>query len=470
MANLTAEPECDAADSVSAAADAAPLAAVAPQHADQALPSTVAPSGHQPGWADFGLSLLAFLLTIANLYWLLLMMFLMPKNDFGRTFLSAVWFTDGGGMYALNPSVPWDIYGDTIYLWNLNPPHFHILLLPLVWLPQRVALVLWLAGNSVCLFAAFRIIGKELQLRPTPMQRQLLLVGFLGFIGTATALMTGHLSFLMFLVVTLSWCDARQGRWGRSGVWLGLGMSVKPFLLFLVPYLMWRRKWRAVLSVGATVVGCFVAGLLVFGVQAHLDWRARLAAAQSWAWLPMNASVLGFLSRIFTDNLIFGSFTDAPRAVTVAWLVVIAPLVVTTYAACAHDATPRGVDRAFALLLVGALLVSPLGWTYYFWLPLGPIAALVCERWRTEAAGAAPKGRWWARPYFLAAIPPLLYPMFFLDVFQPNALASATIGSVWFWGLLLTWIALALDSLQTWLRRSANADRSPQLILARNAT
>jgi hypothetical protein len=58
-----------------------------------------------------------------------------------------------------------------------------------------------------------------------------------------------------------------------------------------------------------------------------------------------------------------------------ALIVAVAFVLLVTLAVVARD---RGqpVDRSFALLLLCALLVSPLGWMYYLWLAAGPLAAL----------------------------------------------------------------------------------------------
>jgi hypothetical protein len=397
-----------------------------------------------PGWGDMGLGIAAFVLVLMNVFWLALMFFLMPRNDFGRTFLSAVAFANGGNMYGLNPSIPWNIDGDTIYLWNLNPPHFHLVLLPLVFLPQRVALFVWMLANVLCLFAGIRLIGREAKVQLTPMQRQLMIVGLLGFIGMSTAVVTGHLSFMLFYVVTLSWAAARHGRWGWAGFWLGLGLSVKPFLLFLVPYLVFKRQWRAVVSVFATVAACFALGLIVFGWENYLAWKARLTMAESWAWLPMNASFMGILSRTFTPNYIYAHLVTIPSGyLFIAWAGFCSILVPLTFLASSSETSPRGVDRAFALLPVAALLISPLGWTYYFWLPLGPLFVLALGWWRQprEANGVWPG----SRRLLLWAIAGVMFPLWFLALGQPSILSTLIFGSPFFWSLLLVWIALAVD-------------------------
>src|SRR5262245_46088694 len=84
----------------------------APPLAAAPLPT---PAAASPSWSDllllfahkFGLPFLAFVLALWDAGLLFIMMALMPKNEFGRTFLSAVAFVRGEDMYAMNESVPW---------------------------------------------------------------------------------------------------------------------------------------------------------------------------------------------------------------------------------------------------------------------------------------------------------------------------------------------------------------------------
>ena len=403
-------------------------------------------------WKTAALCVLGFVLVLYNGVNLLLMIALTPKNDFGRTFFSAVAFVHGEEMYGRNPSIPWKLEdGSTIDLWNLNPPHFHLLLLPLVWLPTGAALVLWLLANGVCGYYALRMIVREAQLTFTPQQRQLALIGLLGFIGTASALVTGHMAFLLFGMVTLSWHAARHERWTTSGIWLGLALSVKPFLLFLVPYFLWRRQWRATAALAGTVLLCVAAGFAVFGVESHRAWLHMLHVADNWAWLPMNASVTAFLTRTFTTNPLFTPLGVAtPNLIRTLWLCIGIPIGLLTYAVAFKDPSRRGVDRAFALMLIAALLLSPLGWAYYFWLPIGPLAVLWAD-WRrgTDGETACPA---WTRRLFKLALIGLMYPLWCIGLGQPLRLGTALIASLYFWGLLLVWLALLIDGSRLYFR------------------
>jgi alpha-1,2-mannosyltransferase len=431
-----------------------------PQH--RPVPPALAASLSRPSralWKTAGLCVLGFVLVLYNAVNLGMMIELSPKNDFGRTFLSAVAFVRGGEMYGRNESIPWELEdGSTLDLWNLNPPHFHLLLLPLAWLPIGVALLLWLLANAAGGYFAFRLIAREAQLTLTAEQRQVVLLGSLAFIGMTSALVTGHMSFLLFWLVTFSWHAARHERWAAAGAWLGLGLSVKPFLLFLVPYFLWRRQWRGLAAMGATVLLCVALGFAVFGVENHRAWRHMLEVADNWGWLPMNASIMAFLSRTFTANPVFTPVAiAAPELLRAIWLGVGIPMGVLTYAATFRDSSRRGLDRAFAMMLVASLLLSPLGWTYYFWLPLGPLVLLFAEARGRSESWCSP----WTRRLLKTSLVGLMYPLWCISFFQPSPVGTLLISSLYFWGLLLVWLALLLDGLRTYfLPRPALVSRT----------
>jgi hypothetical protein len=88
--------------------------------------------------------------------------------------------------------------------WNMNPPHFHLLLLPLALLTPGVALTLWIGAGVGCLLASLRLIVREVGLPCRPWTHRLALCGLLNFAGTAAVCITGQLSFLLLLQVTLA--------------------------------------------------------------------------------------------------------------------------------------------------------------------------------------------------------------------------------------------------------------------------
>jgi hypothetical protein len=400
------------------------------------------------------LPFLAVLLALWNLFVYFCMAVINPRNDFGRAFYSALLFVNGQDMYASNRATPVILDNESIILlWNLNPPHSHFLLLPLVWFSADVALAVWCVANTLCGLVALWLIVRELKLQLTDTQRKLAVIFLMAFIGTSTAIITAHLSGVMFLFLTLCWLSARRGRWTTAGVWLGVALSIKPFLLFLVPYFLWNRRWKASAAIAATAVACFAIGLLVFGVENHLSWLEKLRTADTWAWLPINGSLRGMLTRSFTQNLDYTAVVDLGEStVKWIWLGIGIPFGLLTFAAAGTDRSPRGVDRAFAILLVGSLFLSPLGWAYYFWLPLGPIVALACDWQRELKLQSNCSSYLWRRRFLIAALPGLVLPIQVVLVFHQVGAWTLTLGSLYCWSLLLLWIALMIDGWLHWRR------------------
>ncbi len=365
------------------------------------------------------------------------------KNDFGRMYYSAVWWWDGHDMYARTPAVPSrPVEGHEVDLWNLNPPHFHLVLLPLARLPINAALGVWAILNGLCLGAALRWIIGEVHLDPTPETGIGALLCLLGSAAMSAVIVTGQLSFLLLVPVTLAWRAARHEHWPAAGAWLGLALSIKPFLLLFVPYLLLRRRWRALGAMAAVVAACFAGGLLVFGVANHVSWCEKLQVADGWSWLPMNASLLGMLDRTFTSNLVFTPLLDlSPGVVRLAWLLLAGIIGVFTLAAAGFDDTPEAVDRGFGLLLLGVLLLSPLGWLYYVWFAMGPVLALAL-RWRRAPGEPGPQGK---SVLLGAGAAGLMWPLVATLLAQPWRLGTLFFGSVYFWSVLAMWLGLLVD-------------------------
>jgi alpha-1,2-mannosyltransferase len=370
---------------------------------------------------------------------LVLVMTKLAMNDFGKFYHSARFFLQGTDMYQPSPATSFAPLPSTTLL-NMNPPHVHLPILPLAYLTPTAALLVWLAMNAVCLVTVLWLIRGTLAIRlGSPLARLGALCAFLGFAATGAVLVTGQLSFLITLPMTLAWLAARQGRWRAAGAYLGILMSIKPLLLVFVPYFLIRGKRDAVLGSIATFVACFALGVVVFGLVPYQDWIRTLGSVD-WEWLPMNGSLAGLLHRTLSSSPVFAPIAVVPTIRIVLWGVGITFIAAVTFFVSWRDTSSRAVDRAFAILILAALLISPLGWVYYLWLALGPMAVIVgLDRSGKRAIAHVPS-------WLLRSAGVLLFvPVTATALFQPSVVATATLASVYSWALLLLWLALILD-------------------------
>jgi hypothetical protein len=381
-----------------------------------------------------------------------IMVTVLQMNDFGKFYYSTRLFLDGGDMYGMNPAtlVPVTQERGHVFL-NMNPPHVHLVVLPLALLTPGWALIGWIVLNVASLTASLRIIVKELRIRTTTAGMLWGLFLALAFAGTGAVIVTGQLSWLLLLPVTLAWRAMRSRAHTRAGFYLGLAMSVKPFLAIFAPCVL-RTGPRAAAMAALAVLSAFGLGVAIFGLATHASWIAALRSAD-WEWAAMNASILGVLSRTLADSPYFVPLVSLPGLVTPLWVAAAVIVAALTLVAADSHRSPEEVDRSFALLLLGSLLVFPLGWVYYVWLLLPPIWSLSIQwlrerrslivRREVSVRGTLIRAR---NVLLLMAIPGLTCPLAFVaGAFQPSPLATATVGSAYFWSVFFLWTALVID-------------------------
>jgi hypothetical protein len=190
-------------------------------------------------------------------------------------------------------------------------------------------------------------------------------------------------------------------------------------------WLLVTRRFRAA-SVGAAsaFLAC-ASGVLFYGIDVFRAWMEAVGNVQWW-WAGMNASLEGWLARLITT----------PGATTVTLPAAVAPLAaiggVTIVAITLVRLRTRTIDESWTTLIAAALIASPLGWIYYGW-------------WLFPGI----------RPSRLLVRAPMLWlPIAFVAFPQTHRVVAATLGSAYFWGLVVVWVT----SLQAVHPRKAELD------------
>lgn len=385
------------------------------------------------------------------LFWnasMLRLMWELHLNDLGKFYYDARAFLDGLPMYGTSPATAIPLSQEvTREFLNLNPPHVLLAMLPLAPLDPLGVLAIWLASGlaalALSLFWALRETGT------LPSADILVLAGapLIASVAFTSILVTGQVTLHLLPLVTWGWIAARRGRWLQTGAAVGLAFSIKPFLLVLLPWLALRgRPAAAALSLGVAA-GVFAVGVLVFGTGNLAGWLTALGSID-WHDMPLNASLLSFLERAFDSTFFYEPLVYVPEAVLPLWLIGCGVIGSTSLGIAVLDRSPEAVDRAFTLLLLAAILMSPLGWIYYLPLALPPAIGLVREL-RSRRAALARSQRLTAglRAAAVVAGAALAFvPTPLVVVGEPSALRTLTLGSAHFWVLLLLWLAAGLDA------------------------
>ena len=246
----------------------------------------------------------------------------------------------------------------------------------------------------------------------------------LAFAGTGALIASGQVLFLIFLPLTIAWVYARQGKWTPTGALLGLAASLKIFLLIFIPFLLLRRQYKASVTFCVTFVSVFCLGFLVFGLENYVSWVHTLTLV-NWNCDVSNASLLGFLIRTFSETPIFSQTFPAPNLVTPLWAISSGIVGLLTFYYTTFDNSTNSVDRAFAMLIISALLISPLGWTYYWFFAVGPTLSLVISWWQElRSKNLFEQSQLFKLKilFIIIAIPGLLWPRELGRMFQPRSL------------------------------------------------
>jgi hypothetical protein len=223
--------------------------------------------------------------------------------------------------------------------------------------------------------------------------------------------------------------------------------SQKPFVFIFVAWLVWHRRWRGVVTAALVTIASVALGEMVFGRGIHLQWQTVLRSdVAAWGWLFLNASAAAPWMRAFGPS---PAFSHAQHADLMGYAVVGSAAVIAGVTAW-RVRRSTDVDLSWGVLWTAALLISPIGWTYYLWWAAGPLGATLIVNWQARPA--------LRRPLLLAAAIVVL-PLSTLLIGQPSITASFTLGSMFTWALVAVWIAAVSDGRLAPLRSRASWGR-----------
>jgi hypothetical protein len=331
------------------------------------------------------------------------------RTDFLIFYRSALAWRMGGPMYPT----------DRV---NLNLPAVVVAYAPLTYVSTRTAQTIFTLIGIACVIVSSRWITTAIPRTPPLVLASIVLAVDAGWIN----LWLEQEGLLLMLVVTAAWIADREHRDLSAGVWAGLAIYTKPFLAVLILYWLWRRCWRRIGATLATGSVLLLLGAALAGPASYLSWWRSLGLAPA-PYAPLNASLLGLWSRTFFGSEFAPALIRQPLPVLItAWGLSLVALLGAMFWCITAD---RGdVDRAWAMVLIGSLLASPVGWIYYLPIAAGPLLARV--------GGFLSWACMWVSLGIL-----LIFRSEVLVALHTSAVGAIVLGSIHFWVLLLIFIA-----------------------------
>jgi len=261
---------------------------------------------------------------------------------------------------------------------NLNTPFMTALLAPLTYLDFPAARLLWLTLSALAVWLSLYLLGREgLLPKCWTLGFTALLAAFWGYFPSFITVLHGQVTFLVLLPLVLGWVMLRQGRNLAAGAWLGLAVSLKPFVGLFLLGLAAQCNWRACMGLLLACLVCFVLGGAAAGFDTYLVYRDILNHV-NWQSASWNASLFGFFTRLFggSENI---PWHDAPRlahGLSLAGSLTLLALYLRAVWDSRGWPLPAKADLLAAASIPAMLLISPLGWIYYFPLLLITITVL----------------------------------------------------------------------------------------------
>jgi Glycosyltransferase family 87 len=293
-------------------------------------------------------------------------------DDFQDYLLAAHQLAIGGDPYAsfVRTHVPWDWSLSSGYLY---PPAFAITLIPLTWIPNDLAVRIWLIAIQAAVVASLLIVYAVIG-RPRRGELLCLVAVLTTFFPLLSSNLTGTMNAFLLLLLTGAWAFWQRQRDVAAGAMVGIAAVVKLFPLALVPYLAWRRHWRLLAALSVTLLGGFLLGLAVTSIDHNIYYfREMLPHLAAGTGYRENQSLAGVTARLCDPALANAGGSAGWCGRLLDWPLVLAILALVLMAT--SRASRSGLE--FALAVSTLPLISSVTWSFHLVILILPIALLI---------------------------------------------------------------------------------------------
>jgi hypothetical protein len=300
-----------------------------------------------------------------------------------------------------------DVYLDTPVGTNTWPPFFSLTAVPLGLLDRvspYFARIVWIALNWIAIYWALDLIARMMYAKRLKWQEDEaslaitspeLLVPFafaLPYIINNFELL--QVNMILFTLALWGLYLQANGREAAGGVAIAAAAAMKVMAIAFLPYLLYRKRWRAAFWTAVAALAFFLSPALFFGWAKFWKDVALWLPALRDSWGSGNAtqSVYSMWDRIlgygYIPFAVPGTFIlpiSGARSAKLAWEITSA--VAGVLGLIAFRGTPKPASRwaqiEWAAVFVAATIFSPLARKSYFVILLLPYALLYAA-WKSS--------------------------------------------------------------------------------------
>ena len=277
------------------------------------------------------------------------------------------------------------------------PPTFILFTEPFTLLTFEAAYWVWTGLNlAALLLSLYLLLCKDLRLDA----KTALSVGAVALFyqPITVSFGWGQPQMIMLLMIVVAWLCFQRGKDRAGGLILAFGGLLKIYPLFLVGYLLVKRRWQAIFFIALGLVIGGAATITLTGISGSFAFFGRLRDVVNGGWLgsvhqlgsPSLINVDSFISRVFWQ--LTGTGWNDP----IDWirrplmmLAGIALLALTVRATLIGRSGRSNDQAAFALWMALTALLAPTAWVHYMILLLVLFAVLAAAAIRGEASSLA---------------------------------------------------------------------------------
>ncbi|MFC1657561.1 glycosyltransferase family 87 protein [Candidatus Moduliflexota bacterium] len=370
-------------------------------------------------WAEFVLGSLIIAVLLILYSFVILALKNMPLgSDFSKFYVSARYHHEGKSIYD---SVPYTYFGEDVDISvyrrpdmhpNLNPPFFTFLLLPLARFSYQTAFLIW-SGISFILGLTSVVIIEKITARKSDIRRTMFfLILFLAYYPTFANVVFAQATFFLMFLMVAAWICTRESRDATAAIALGAAVALKPFFGLFFFFFTSLGRWRLLFYMALSTLIFSAVPLLSFNVSEYAVY-ARTIGTITWHGATWNASLQGFLSRIFggSEN---PPLANLPLLADILYYTLfILGVALLCRVAFFSRRIKESFDITYSLVVILMLLLAPLAWLYYF--PMLFLSFVVAWRKTTEMSLMYYYKLWIVTAWLLSTVPRMLMPARYVD-------------------------------------------------------